>query len=797
MLKTEVIDAIIGRYNGEPSGLIMILQDIQAHYNYIPGEAIDYLAHKLSLPASRIYGVTTFYKSLSLKPRGKNKIDICEGTACHIRGASLLMSNACDELKVKPGATTADGQFSLNSVHCVGACAMGPVAIINGEYHGNMTNARLTRAIKNIGAAKEEDRDGQPTPQPESEPELDTIGRINSVHEFAVLREQLTTEKTTAQAQILVCNGTGCLARGSMAVAAALKKELHAVGANIELSMGVKKVGCHGLCEKGPLIIFHPEKLYYTRVTPEDAAEIVQETVLGKKQIDRLLYRDSEEEHGIEQYTAIPFYSGQTRIALRRVGLIDPLVLGDYIANGGYSALIKTLTEMKPSEVISAVESSGLRGRGGGGFPAGRKWKTAASIESATRYVLCNGDEGDPGAFMDCSIMEGDPHSVLEGMIICAYAVGSSQGYIYVREEYPRALEHLQIAIRQARKAGFLGENICGSGFSFDIGINRGAGAFVCGESTALMQSVEGKVGEPRAKYIRSAERGLYDMPTVLNNVETYANIPAIMEKGPAWFTSFGTENNSGTKVFSVVGKVKNTGLVEVPLGTTLRRIIFDICGGILDNKAFKAVQTGGPSGGCLPSGKLDLPVDFDTLTREGSMMGSGGMIIMDEDTCMVDVARYFTEFLTTESCGKCSACRLGLDQLHLILDKICRGEGGPEDMGRMEKLLTVLEQGSLCGLGKSAPNPVRSTLTHFREEYLAHIDEKRCPAGVCRSLITYEINADCTGCGRCARLCPQEAISGEKKQLHQIDEGKCNRCSLCLAVCNFSAVDKVSRGRP
>ncbi len=779
------IDSIIERHSSKASGLIMILQDVQAEFGYLTPETILRVSEKLSIPKSLVYSVATFYKSFSLSPRGKHKIDICEGTACHIRGASVLMSQVTDELGIKPGETTDDGELTLNSVYCVGACAMAPVVVIDGVYHGSVTVSDLKKEIKKCCS----DQCSTVADQAEVDEVFVIAERINSQDDFSRLVSSVSAAKPKAKPNILVCSGTGCLAKGSLQVAAALKKALHAAGSALPVNLGLKKVGCQGFCEKGPLVIISPENIFYNNVLPEDAEEIVQETIIGKKAIERLLYHDPDSDDAVENYDSIPFFAGQQRIALRNVGTIDPLDLGDYLAYGGFSALIKALYQMTPTQVIEEVEKSGLRGRGGGGFPTGKKWRSSAAVPSDIRYVICNGDEGDPGAFMDRSIMEGDPYSVIEGMIICAYAVGASKGYIYVREEYPRALKHLQSAIDQCRVAGFLDDNICGSGFSFDITINRGTGAFICGESTALMQSIEGKVGEPRAKYIRSAERGLYDKPTVLNNVETLTCVPVIIDRGAGWFSGTGTDNSPGTKVFSVVGKVKNTGLVEVPMGITIREIIYDICGGILGNKSFKAVQTGGPSGGCLPADKLDLPVDFDTLTREGSMMGSGGMIVMDEETCMVDVARYFTDFLSQESCGKCAACRLGLANLHQILDRICRGKGKTADLDQIEKLLSVLEQGSLCGLGKSAPNPVSSTIKHFKNEYLAHINDKRCPAGVCRSLIRYRINEDCTGCRRCARICPQSAISGDKKELHIIDQDLCNRCGLCRVTCKFDAI--------
>ncbi len=783
--QTALIDSILGRYELEPSNLIMVLQDLQAEYGFLPEEAIGRVSASLKIPKSQIYSVATFYKSFTLTPRGKHIINICKGTACHIRGASVLLNHASDQLRIKPGETTEDGIFTLDSVHCVGACAMAPVVLIDGVYYGSVTSARMSQEIKKCRSA-----DVVSKATEEKEFDLPVIAnKVASFEDYMQLRSKISQKRDPAEPLVLVCAGTGCLAKSSLKVAEAFDRELALANQKTAVRLASKRVGCQGFCEKGPLVIIYPEKLFYNNVAPEDVPLIIEETVINKRPVERLLYHEAGAEKGLEAYDHIPFFAGQQRLALRNVGLVNPLDITDYIAHNGYSALLKALYQLTPEEVISEVEKSGLRGRGGGGFPTGRKWRSSARVEADIRYVICNGDEGDPGAFMDRSIMEGDPHAVLEGMIICAYAVKAGEGYIYVREEYPRALKLLQTAINEARRAGFLGRNICGTDFHFDITINRGTGAFVCGESTALMQSIEGKVGEPRAKYIRSAERGLYDKPTVLNNVETFVNVPLIIDHGAEWFAATGIPQSTGTKVFSVVGKVKNTGLVEVPMGITLRKVIYEVCGGILDDKEFKAVQTGGPSGGCLPAGKLDLQVDFDSLTGEGSMMGSGGMIVMDEDTCMVDVARYFTDFLSQESCGKCAACRLGLDQLHGILERICAGAGVTDDFERIEKLLNVLSTASLCGLGKSAPNPVRSTLQHFRHEYVAHIEDKRCPAGVCRNLIAYVISENCTGCRRCARLCPQEAISGEKKKRHLINQDLCNQCGLCKTTCNFAAI--------
>jgi len=614
--------------------------------------------------------------------------------------------------------------------------------------------------------------------------------RIDSIDKLNRWREECRDNLGAHKKKIMVCLGPGCLAGGSDEILEEFIKvvsDRKIKGVSVE---AVKKTGCHGLCARGPLVVIEPEGIFYSKVKKAHVADIVDKTVVKGELIDKLLYADETSGEKIVDYRKIPFYARQKKIALRNVGQIDPDSLEDYVARDGYAALARVLTGMKPQEVIDAVTASGLRGRGGGGFPAGRKWATCAKIDSDVRYVLCNGDEGDPGAFMDRCIMEGDPHTVLEGMIICAYAVGSGQGYIYVREEYPLAVINLQKAIEAARECGLLGENILGTGFSFDIGISRGGGAFVCGESSALMKSVAGEIGEPRAKYIRSVVRGLHDKPTVLNNVESYANVPVIIDRGAEWFASIGTEKSTGTKAFSLAGKVNNTGLIEVPMGITLREIIYDIGGGIQGGREFKAVQTGGPSGGCLPAEKLDLSVDFDTLTEAGSMMGSGGMIVMDDRTCMVDVARYFLKFLVDESCGKCVPCREGLFQLHRMCERICEGRAEEKDLAIMRDLSEVIHRASLCGLGQSGPNPFLSTVMYFEDEYLAHIRDRKCPGKVCRELITYDINDKCTGCLACISVCPVDAITGEKKKKHVLNQDLCTKCGSCYAVCTYDAID-------
>ncbi|MBU2551458.1 MAG: 4Fe-4S binding protein [Proteobacteria bacterium] len=615
--------------------------------------------------------------------------------------------------------------------------------------------------------------------------------RINSANELKALRDSLAKALDPEQPVVRVCLGPGCLAQGSDKIAAAFRRVIGEKGLDAEVKPLIKETGCHGFCKQGPLVNLDPSGLFYAQVKPEDVEEIVDRTLVKGEVVDRLLYS----QNGTQYRTAgdIPFYKMQTKIAMRNLGLIDPLNIEDALRAGAYQAAAKALTEMTPAEVIEQVELSSIRGRGGAGFPTGRKWRSAAQAlarRPGPAYIVCNGDEGDPGAFMDRAIMEGDPHSVLEGLLLGAYAIGAQQGFIYVRAEYPIAIKNLELAIAQIRELGLFGENILGSGFNFDIQINRGAGAFVCGESTALFTSIEGRSGEPRAKYIRSVERGLWGRPTVLNNVETLANLPVIIQNGGQWYADIGAPRNTGTKAFSLVGKVSNVGLVEVPMGVPLSRIVEEIGGGVPGKDRFKAVQTGGPSGGCIPYELKDTPVDYDSLTKAGSMMGSGGMIVMDDSDCVVDISRYFLRFLEEESCGKCLPCRLGLKAMLEFLDRFAEGKGSIEDIDELENLAQAVKDGALCALGGSAPNPVLTTVRYFRDEYLAHIIDHQCPAGVCKALITYSIDPDaCTGCGLCARNCPQACITGEKKEPHVIDAEVCIRCGMCLDSCKFGAV--------
>ena len=614
--------------------------------------------------------------------------------------------------------------------------------------------------------------------------------KLNSPVKLRKLQESLAGQRESSRSCIAVCGGTGCHAYGCEDVHKAFKEEIKRQGLNDKVDF--KLTGCHGFCECGTLVVIHPEKILYVHVTPEDVPEIIAESILDSKVIERLLYIDPASGERIKYEHEIPFYSRQQRLVFGSNGLIDPTNIEDYMAIGGYSALSRVLFDMKPEEVIEEIKKSGLRGRGGGGFPSGIKWETCreAPSKNRTKYILCNADEGDPGAYMDRSLLEGNPHSVIEGMLIGAYAIGGNKGYVYVRNEYPLAVRNLGIALEQAREYGLMGEDILSSGFNFDVKISRGGGAFVCGEESALIASLEGRMGEPRRRPPYPAVKGLWGKPTNINNVETWANVPIIINRSAEWYSGIGTRGSKGTKIFSLVGKINNTGLVEVPMGITLREIIYDIGGGIPDEKRFKAIQTGGPSGGCIPENLIDLQVDYEKLKEVGSMMGSGGMIVMDESTCMVDIAKYFVKFLTEESCGKCVPCREGLDRILDILTDITEGNGKEGDIELLEDLASVIKDNSLCALGGTAPNPVLSTIRYFRDEYEIHIKEHRCPATVCKALIAFTINEDkCTGCGICAKKCPQEAIAGEKKELHKIDQEHCIKCGLCRDLCKFDAV--------
>ncbi|MFC1699735.1 NADH-ubiquinone oxidoreductase-F iron-sulfur binding region domain-containing protein [Candidatus Omnitrophota bacterium] len=612
--------------------------------------------------------------------------------------------------------------------------------------------------------------------------------KIKNSKELEQLRQSLLKAQDPDKLCIALCKGTGCSASGAASLAEAFKKEIEKQ--KLQKRVQLRTTGCHGFCERGPLVVIYPKKIFYQKVKADDVAEIVAETIQKNKVIERLLFTDPSSGKKITHEDEVPFYQQQQRLIFGNNGKIDPTSIEDYIALGGYSSLSSVLSEMKPDQVIAEITKSGLRGRGGGGFPTGRKWQSARQAEGELKYVICNADEGDPGAFQDRSLLEGNPHTVVEGLIIGAYAVGAKEGYVYVRNEYPLAVKHVETAIKQAEEYGLLGENILGSKFSFTVNVVRGGGAFVCGESSALLASLEGRLGEPRFKHLHATEKGLWDKPTVLNNVKTWGTVPLVLAKGADWFAKIGTEKSKGTMIFSLVGKIKNTGLVEVPMGISLRELIYGIGGGIPGNKRFKAVQTGGPSGGCVPESRIDLPVDYEHLTEAGSMMGSGAMIVMDEDTCMVNVAKYFLAFTQDESCGKCTPCREGVRHMLQILQRITEGAGEEQDLELLQELGERVSESSLCALGQTAANPVVTTLRYFHDEYLAHIRDKKCPAGVCTELLRFTIDADkCTGCTVCSKQCPQGAISGEQKKPHKIDQARCIKCGVCAEVCKFGAV--------
>jgi NADH:ubiquinone oxidoreductase subunit F (NADH-binding)/NADH:ubiquinone oxidoreductase subunit E len=797
------VNEIIEAAGAKRTQLVGILHDLQGEFGYLPSHALAQISERLEIPLQQIYGVATFYKAFSLRPKGRHGIHVCLGTACHVLGAANILDRFSRELGIGPGETTSDMMFSLESVRCVGACSLAPVVVIGSQTRGRVRQDEVPGLIARFRKAGAQERGSRSTEHgarsTESRVERRGSGRSSRAAKRKIrTREDLDKiarvgcstlwpEKLKVQVSTATCG----LSAGAKEVLEAVR---HCKSENaVEIS--VATTGCLGWCQREPIIALqapHGPRVIYGDVGPEDVAKIVESHIAGQFYGDKLLGVEATagESQGAPAFSDNEFYKPQVRIALRNCGLIDPDSIEEYIARGGYRSLHRVVTEMRPEEVIDEVKRSGLRGRGGGGFPTGRKWESCRSAQPEPKYVICNADEGDPGAYMDRSLLEGDPHSVLEGMLIGAYAIGSAQGYVYIRNEYPIALQMMRRAVEQAREYGLLGDGIFGTDFSFDIEINRGGGAFVCGESTALMASLEGKIGEPRAKYIHTIESGLWEKPSNLNNVETWANVPVIVGKGADWFASIGTQGSKGTKVFSLVGAVKNTGLVEVPMGTTLREMVFSIGGGVRGDGEFKAVQTGGPSGGFLPESLLDLPVDFDELTSAGSMMGSGGMIVCDSRTCMVDVARYFMSFLCEESCGKCVPCREGLRNMLDVLERITQGRGRDGDIGLLEELSHWVIDSSLCQLGGSAPNPVLSAITHFRDEYTAHIQDKRCPAGVCRALVRYTIDpGNCNGCHLCLRECPTGAISGKPKEPHTIDERKCTKCSACYDICKFGAV--------
>jgi NADH-quinone oxidoreductase subunit F len=707
----------------------------------------------------------------------------------------VVEEQLAEALGIRPGETTPDLAVTLESVACVGACAMAPVVVAGERYVGEAGPAKVRKLAKEL-------REGRLAAEPgalrggASLPAW-TGPRLATLEALATRRGAVTAAAAAIETRVLVCAGTGCVAGGSLEVHERLVAAAAAAGLPVSVALGecpagsrlhVSPSGCHGFCQAGPLVHVEPADLLYCGVSVRDVDEIVATTLVGGRPVERLLYLDPVTGERCRGRGDISFYRAQRRVALSGCGKVDPESLDDALAAGGFAALERALS-MAPADVVDLIERSGLRGRGGAGFPTGRKWRAAAAAEGWPRSLVCNGDEGDPGAFMDRSVMEGDPFRVIEGLLVGAWAVGADRAFVYVRDEYPLAVRRVTRAVEACRAAGLLGPDVLGSGLSFDIEVVRGGGAFVCGEETALLRSIEGLAGEPRQRPPYPAEQGLFGGPTLINNVETWATVAPIVEQGAEWFRGLGTAGSPGTKVFSLVGKVRSTGLVEVPMGTTLRTLVDDVGGGVPAGRVLKAVQTGGPSGGCIPAALADIPVDFDELQAVGSMMGSGGLIVMDDRTCMVDVARYFTDFLARESCGKCLPCRDGLTHMRALLARICRGEGRSADIDLLADVAEVVADGSLCGLGQTAANPVRSTLRYFRDEYEAHVRERRCPAGVCRDLVTYRITEACTGCRTCARLCPVAAIAGEKKERHVIDAARCTRCGVCLAACKDDAV--------
>lgn len=785
------ISGIINNWNSNPEYVIEMMQDIQDRFKHISKTAIDLLCARTATPKAHLYHIATFYKSFSLEPKGETLIQVCTGTACHVKGALNILNAFERALGIKDGETTPDRKFSLEGVRCLGACGIAPVIKIGEEVLGNVKAKDVEKILKGYVAGRTDetlksDKGASSSP-----------GKICPA-DLAKIKNEVMQTHEQYKGLLMVCTGTGCVSAKGLKILEGLREEVKKN--NLENEYLVIGTGCNGFCGAGPIVVVQPQGVFYQKVAEEDIRDIVEKHLAGGEIVERLLFREPGTEKACIRMDEIEFFRGQQHLALRNKGLIDPENIDHYIKRDGYQALARAL-EMSDLSIIEEVIASGVRGRGGGGFPAGVKWqscKKAAVERNETAYIVCNADEGDPGAFMDRSIIETDPHTVIEGMIIAAKALNAREGFIYIRKEYPLALERLKIALQQARERGLLGSSIMGRDFSFDIHIHQGAGAFVCGESTALMASMSGKAGEPRAKYIHNVEYGYRDKPTVLNNVETWANIPVIILQGAKRFASIGSGNvsknpwggSSGTKVFSLVGNIHNTGLVEVPMGITLREIIYKIGGGIPGGKRLKAVQTGGPSGGCIPEEMLDLKVDFDSLTKAGSMMGSGGMIVMDESACMVDVARYFIDFLIDESCGKCTACREGLFALSETLTRITQGMGKQGDIEFLEVLSDTIAKTSLCQLGGTAPNPVLSTIRYFRDEYEQHIHEKKCPAGVCKALILYSINDNCTGCAICAKNCPTEAIEGKAKALHNIVQGKCIKCGICLESCKYDAVE-------
>jgi len=759
------IDEIIGIYGKSRSATIPILQAIQRRFRYLPLEGLLHLSHRTGIPAAELYGVATFYTQFKLSPVGRHTIKVCHGTACHVAGAQAISDRLSELLEISPeGGTSADRMFTVENVACLGCCSLAPVVMIEDEIHGKLKRSKVGRVLDSF-------RKGSAGG---SETGRDPLCGLNAVR---------AESRADAVTEVLVGMGSCGMASGAGPVCAFFELASKKLG----LGFKVTKTGCMGMCHREPmveLVAADGTRTLYGDVDAASAKRIVAEHVAQGRRIDEKVIGQEDGEGGA-------FFSRQKRIVLSNCGRVDPEAIDDYEEAGGYGALKSVLSDFSPERIIEEIKSSGLRGRGGAGFLTGVKWSFAREAAGEEKYVVCNADEGDPGAFMDRSILESDPHRVLEGMTIAAYAIGASKGYVYCRAEYPLALKRLGIAIEQSRRKGCLGKGICGSSFSFDVEVKEGAGAFVCGEETALIASIEGRRGMPRVRPPFPAQSGLWGKPTNINNVETYANVPWIIANGGAAFASMGTAKSKGTKVFALAGDIKRGGLVEVPMGVSLTDVVEEIGGGTSSGLPVKAVQLGGPSGGCIPARLMDTVVDYDALCATGAIMGSGGMVVMDERTCMVDIARFFLNFTQNESCGKCTFCRIGTRRMLEILTRITEGEGAEGDIELLEELSGRIVEASLCGLGQTAPNPVLTTIRYFRNEYEAHIKEHRCPAGKCRALIRYSISPEkCTGCGACIRVCPTGCISGEKKKIHVIDEGRCTRCGACAQVCPVDAVE-------
>lgn len=831
--KIEKVNQIVARRGGKVANLVGILQDVQGEYRYLPEEVMSYVATALDIPASMVFGVATFYTQFTMTPRGRYVIKVCDGTACHVRGSeelNFVVQEATGLPQDGSQSTTTDLKFTVERVACVGACGLAPVIMVDDkEVFGNVTPEEARQMVERLTA--EDDGSAVKHKVDISEKVGDVLVKApaTKIRSREDLEKMVTAFKEAVEAQkvrIMVCMSTACVASGAREVYAAFRTALDAKGLRAELKVmdkecgcgcgasadegeateqrfspagpgeaGLIKAGCFGYCQLAPHIVIDPGNVVYSKVTPEDIPEIISETIEGGRIIDRLLYKDDA---GKDCTTVeeIPFYASQQKVALTTCGKLDCEDIREYMAFDGYTALAKAIFEMTPEEVINEISTSGLRGRGGGGFPTGIKWTACREATGSLKYIVCNADEGDPGAFMDRSLLEGDPHRVLEGILLAAYAVGAEEAYIYARAEYPLAVMRLHHLLEQAKDFGLLGKNIMGSDFSLEVKIKEGAGAFVCGEETALLASIEGQRGMPRPRPPFPATSGLWGKPTIINNVETLAIVPYIIKNGAANFRKLGTEKSPGTKTFALAGQVARTGLVEVPLGTTLREIVFDIGGGMRRDFPYKSVQIGGPSGGCLTMEHLDMPLDYERLREAGAMVGSGGLVVMDGGTCMVEIARYFMGFIQDESCGKCVPCREGTKKMLEILKRITGGRTKPGDLELLEELAGVVAAGSLCGLGKTAANPVLSTLRYFRDEYRAHIEDKKCPAGVCQALLDYIILPEpCTGCGACIKVCPVDAIQGERKQPHTIDVEVCTRCGACVEKCKFEAIIKSIEG--